>query len=414
MDKKFMILFVIGMFALSQLALVAVPQTQTELIIDEATFPSCTTYSGDMGKAYFEGNALNYTTTDTLQLACKEHAFTDLTFEANITQAGGDSIDVAYGLSFGFIVQDDDVYQNYELILSDGLAAIFFTVWPSQDTVVIKQWVEIPDFQAEGANHLKVVIADGSIQAYVNDTQLGPIQAPYPVAGHVGFSMYNFGDVSQEQHVVFGNMHVTGNSTPVDGLGASSLGLGLPLGESLFSTDFSSIQDWRIDALAEHMGYVVEPRSTGVFVVVPEAYDGIWLYHMKFPSLSNVRLETEVELVGGTNYTVISFICRSNDDGEYVFMLDMGGFWGIGKWFAGFSDYEDLAAGGSTAINAAKSLNNVVVECNGSDLSMTINGEEVGRVQDHTFISGEIGIGVETVDNPLAEVLFRELEVAIP
>lgn len=415
MKIKPIILLVICMVSLLLTAGIFLPQTQTEFVIDESTFPSCTAHSWEGGKASIEGGKLNYSVTDIAQLACEESAFADMTFDADVTHFVGNPAEASYGLSFGYIIQDAENFQYYELIISDGWASLWFTVWPSQDSILLTDWVELDDYQASEANHLKVVVAGDSIEAHVNDTLLGPVDAPYPTTGHVGFSMYNLGDISQEHQVIYENMRVIGAAVSLEDVAPGIVGPGFPSGETILSTNFSDLQDWYVlQQYEDLLTYKTEPRSEGLYVVVPEANDGTWIYQERYPSISNVRLETDVELVGGTNYTVISLLCRSSAEGEYAFMLDMGGYWAIGKWFASFSEYEVLASGASTAINTAKSSNHIVAECNGNELAMLINDIEVGRIQDYEFVSGEIGFGVETVDNPRSEVIFKEFKAVIP
>ena len=186
-------------------------------------------------------------------------------------------------------------------------------------------------------------------------------------------------------------------------------------GDSIFSTDFSALDNWNIEPLhEEQVGYITETRSDGLYIVVPEKDDGIWLYYDLQPDLANVRMEADVELVGGTNYTYIALMCRSSNEGEYVFYLDTGGYWQIGKYTSSFSEYKRLAYGGSTAINLAKASNHITAECNESNLTLSINGEETGKVTDEEFEKGRIGIGVETFDYPHAEVIIKGLEVLVP
>ena len=129
----------------------------------------------------------------------------------------------------------------------------------------------------------------------------------------------------------------------------------------------------------------------------------------------DVLIEVDVELVGGTNYTYIALTCRSSEDGEYVFFMDTGGYWQIGKYvYGGDFRYERLADGSSTKIKVAKNPNHVDAVCKGSTLTMFVNGGEAGSVEDLHFISGIVGIGVETFDYPLSQVTFHNLEIYIP
>jgi hypothetical protein len=186
-------------------------------------------------------------------------------------------------------------------------------------------------------------------------------------------------------------------------------------GDIIFSTDFSDIAKWNTVRYNEgQAGYIAESKPEGLYIVVPEANDYIYLYYDLLPELSNVRIEADVELVGGTNFTYISFMCRSSNTGEYSFNLDTGGYWSIDKWRSPEAEWVELAYGGSIAINVAKAKNHVVIECNDNHLKFSINGKEVGNVTDNDFSKGSIGIGVDTFDYPHAEVIIYGFDVFVP
>jgi hypothetical protein len=185
-------------------------------------------------------------------------------------------------------------------------------------------------------------------------------------------------------------------------------------GDVLYSTDFSDLENWFVEEMdQDQVGYVVEKQGNNLHIVVPGSDDGLWVYH-DYLSFSDVRIEVDAELIGGTNYTYIALMCRSTEEGEYIFSIDTGGFWNIGKWWDGYSEYEELAYKGSLVINIAKATNHIAIECKGNELSMFINDEEVGKVIDDDYVEGTIGLGVETFDYPTADVLFSNLEILVP
>jgi hypothetical protein len=186
-------------------------------------------------------------------------------------------------------------------------------------------------------------------------------------------------------------------------------------GDMLYTTDFSDIEEWTVIENYEDLdGYIVEKQGDHLFLRIPGVDDGIWVYYEERREWTDVRVEVDTELVGGTNYTYIAIMCRSTEEGEYIFYLDTGGYWQIGKWMDDFTEYEQLAYGGSSVINLAKAKNHIEIECEDEKLVMYINGEEVGRAIDDEFSHGRIGVGVETFDNPIAEVKFSNLEVIMP
>lgn len=186
-------------------------------------------------------------------------------------------------------------------------------------------------------------------------------------------------------------------------------------GDLIFQTDFPHIDDWEVITKTDVSDYNTEIHGDGLYVEVPDAQDYWYAYSPMDTNYEDVRIEADVELVGGTNYTYIALTCRASQDGEYVFFMDTGGYWQIGKYVYGDSSrYERLAEGSSTKIKVAKNPNHVTAVCRGSTLTMFVNGDEAGSVEDSHFTSGIVGIGVETFDYPLSQVMFHNLEVYIP
>lgn len=185
-------------------------------------------------------------------------------------------------------------------------------------------------------------------------------------------------------------------------------------GAQIFQTNFDSIADWEVVAKNQD-GYTADIRGDGLYIEVPLEYDFWYAYPPLGNAYEDVRIEADVELVGGTNYTYITVTCRSSEVGEYVFFMDTGGYWQIGKYvFGDNSSYEKLGEGGSTKIKVAKHPNHITAICKGTTLTMLVNNNEVGSVEDAHLTSGIVGVGVETFDYPLSQVMFHNLEIYIP
>lgn len=186
-------------------------------------------------------------------------------------------------------------------------------------------------------------------------------------------------------------------------------------GDLLYTTTFNDFNHWEVSVKnGNEADYVYKERSDGFYVKVPDDNDYWFAYYNLGEGINDVRIEANVELVGGTNFTYITLTCRSSKKGEYVFDLDTGGYWQIGKWDYEAKSYEQLGYGGSTSIKVAQNPNHISVTCVGDKLNMLINNQEVGSAQDSQFTEGRVGIGVETFDIPLAEVVFHNLEVYVP
>ena len=189
----------------------------------------------------------------------------------------------------------------------------------------------------------------------------------------------------------------------------------LQSGDLIFQTNFNDISGWRTETKNDEARYTTALRGDGLYVEVPSKNDYWKGYTPLDMNYSDVRIEADVELVGGTNFTYISLTCRSSDAGEYVFSLDTGGFWEIGKrtYSDNNTSYEILAAAPSTKIKVAKNPNHMTVICKANNLALLINEKQVENVQDWDLTEGIVGIGVETKDNPLSQVMFHNLEIYV-
>ncbi len=185
-------------------------------------------------------------------------------------------------------------------------------------------------------------------------------------------------------------------------------------GDLIYKTTFDDIGDWEIKAKDTLAGYKSESRSDGLYVQVPEDYD-FWIAYYNNLNDGDVRMEADVEKTSGTNFTYIDLYCRATEDGMYVFQLDTGGYWHIGKYdFNADQTFTQLASGASNNIRVGNNPNHMTAVCKGDELTFTINGELIDSVQDSQFTNGSIGVGAETFDIPLAEFMFHELEVFVP
>jgi hypothetical protein len=183
-------------------------------------------------------------------------------------------------------------------------------------------------------------------------------------------------------------------------------------GDLIYSTTFDDLSDWQILTKDDLSNYVIENRDYGLFITLPSKNDYAYFYYNL--GSADVRMEADVELVGGTNYTYIYLVCRSSDKGEYMFILDTGGLWQISKWDATNSDYTRLKEGGSVNINVAKAKNHMTGICKGNTLTFKINGATLGTATDYMLSDGEIGIEVTTFDYPHSETVIHELAVYAP
>jgi hypothetical protein len=70
-------------------------------------------------------------------------------------------------------------------------------------------------------------------------------------------------------------------------------------GEMIYQTDFSDFSDWDIYSKNDESDYEFEYREDGLFVRVPLEEDYFYAYYDLENGNSDVRIEVDVELVGG-------------------------------------------------------------------------------------------------------------------
>ncbi len=118
-------------------------------------------------------------------------------------------------------------------------------------------------------------------------------------------------------------------------------------------------------------------------------------------------------------YFSYSVDCRLQEGGDgYVFEATGDGYYAVGYYTGGGQDYTSLLSEEwtpSDAIIQGYQTNHITVVCDGSHLSMSINGVTVFDGTDTTFSDGDIGLGAGTYDpNMPVEVHFETLIVMAP
>ena len=66
------------------------------------------------------------------------------------------------------------------------------------------------------------------------------------------------------------------------------------------------------------------------------------------------------------------------------------------------------------AIHTGDAANYVRVVCNGSTLTLYVNGQQVDSVTDTTFTEGDVGLIAGTFDSPDVEIAFDNFVVTPP
>jgi hypothetical protein len=112
----------------------------------------------------------------------------------------------------------------------------------------------------------------------------------------------------------------------------------------------------------------------------------------------DVRLDLRVENLG-VNSQNISLICRASADGWYEFSVGSDGLWYL--WAQHEGNYDLLVNGGSLAVLMGHATNEYTMICEGDQISMFINGQEVAyspfRPLIFYYVDGEVGFNISSL-----------------
>ncbi len=355
--------------------------------------------------------------TDAWQFFNKDLSITDFDLRVDAKRIGGTPSDLCYGIVFRSIQKElsgivsGGTGKYYELEVCDDQSYLI-TYYDGKDWNYWQDWTDYNGIRQNDWNTLEVKVSGTEFEYYINDKKVAEFSDSNIDSGNVGFSVYSY-DETQGQ-VLFDNFTLNVHGSFETSSTAPEAAPVPQSGDLLYKTTFSDFDDWETDTKGDQSEYINEAGPDGLYVNVPDPDDYWFAYYNREEGMNDVRLEADVELVGGSNFTYISLVCRSSDKGEYIFSLDTGGFWEIGKSDFVNDAYEQLGYGGSVHIKVAQNPNHITAICEGDELTLLINDTEIASVQDSEYTDGAIGIGIDTFDYPLAEVVFHNLEVYVP
>jgi hypothetical protein len=360
--------------------------------------------------------ALDYD-TDAWQFFNQDLSVTDFDVSVDAKRVGGTPSDLCYGIVFRSTQTDlsgivsDGTGHYYELEVCDDQTYLI-TYYDGNEWNYWQDWTDYSGIRPNDWNTLEVKVAGTDFEYYINDSKVAEFSDSNIASGNVGLSVYSYNETQGQ--VLFDNFTLTPHDSSEASSTAPEATSEHQSGDLLYETTFDDFDDWNTDTKGDQSEYVNEAGPDGLYVNVPDAEDFWFAYYDQAEGMNDVRLEADVELVGGSNFTYISLVCRSSDQGEYIFSMDTGGFWEIGKIDFVNDAYEQLGYGGSVHIKVAQNPNHLTAICKGDELTFFINDTEIATVQDFDYTDGSIGIGVDTFDYPLAEVVFHNLEAYVP
>lgn len=181
--------------------------------------------------------------------------------------------------------------------------------------------------------------------------------------------------------------------------------------EVLFTDDFSDPSTgWAtFDASEGQAAY-----QDGYFYIKDSVVDSTPVYSGVAYPLTNLILEVETWLVGGTDDNFHQVLCRFQDGNNYYsFGISADGYYSIIKVAGG--EQTLLDSGYSEYINqGVGAVNLMYVECIDSHLTLGVNGYIVTDLFDHSFSEGYPCLAAIALSDDFTEVAFDNLVVSGP
>jgi hypothetical protein len=131
---------------------------------------------------------------------------------------------------------------------------------------------------------------------------------------------------------------------------------------------------------------------------------------------TDVQIEADMIKVVGYSDDLFGLICRAVDQKNfYFFVISSDGYYGVGKMIDGVQSM--IGSPGmlpSEMISQGKTKNHLRVDCIGEQLFLAVNGQELVRVKDSDFQSGDVGIMAGTLNDLENVVIFDNFSVIKP
>jgi hypothetical protein len=189
-------------------------------------------------------------------------------------------------------------------------------------------------------------------------------------------------------------------------------------GGSLFFDDFSGEQNcgWRE---YNQSGSVVEiDTEAGVMQISTSQPGQIW-WTNPGREFDDVIMTATVAQISGPDNNAYGLICRYQDENNfYIFLISGDGYYAIGKYQTGTPQIIYLTENQeyifSEAIQQGVAANTIRASCVGNELGLQVNGVPLVTLTDPTFVRGDVGLGLSTLEPGTAVVQFDDFRVLQP
>lgn len=324
-----------------------------------------------------------------------------------------------YGLRFGYTTDSTVGYYAYEL--SEGgsfqLSRYRMNRW---EPLIPWQRISAVNPASSGTpNDMSVEVRGTSLTLFVNGTQVGTYQAPYPVVGPAGFGIIGYEQSGTMPAVTFSRFSIA----PLSGNATTTVTPTPVTPTPVTPTPSTTSVDWDFTT--------AQPLATGLYGKCRYEYaNGGYTVSVDQPGSTcldgpagdqpaAVRISATARGVrGGTGYTYGLRLGYTTDQsiGYYAVELSEGGSFQLSR--KRNDAWEPLNGGWQhlSAVNPASSgvPNVITVEIRGASLTVFVNGTQVTSYTGSNPIVGPAGFGVIGYDQTLANpaVVFTRFSIA--
>jgi hypothetical protein len=191
-----------------------------------------------------------------------------------------------------------------------------------------------------------------------------------------------------------------------------------PAVSEFFTEEFDSedaLENWESFSLGsgEDNDLVIEQEDDHLLFDLGD--EDLYVYYMYAANeYDDVSIKLNAENRGRNNNNV-SLVCRMSSEGDqwYEFSVESGGLWYL---YAVDEKYNVIANGGTNALKQGREVNEYGMTCEGDEITLTINDEEVRKVTDNTygFNTGLVGFNISSLNVLPITVEVNWFEISQP
>jgi hypothetical protein len=191
-----------------------------------------------------------------------------------------------------------------------------------------------------------------------------------------------------------------------------------PVNPEFFTEEFDSeeaLSNWDSFTLGKGEDRNLVIQQEGDHLLFDLGDEDLYVYYIYTASeYDDVSIQLNAENRGRNNNN-ISLVCRLNsEEGQwYEFSVESGGVWYL---YAVDGKYNRIANGGTNALKQGREVNEYAMTCEGDEITLSINGEEIKRITDNTygFNSGLVGFNISSLNVLPITVEVNWFEISQP